>query len=154
MSAPEVRVEGQLTQVADGWSFDWLDRAHGPARLSRDGHSQVVLVEGSGTDWTVTLGGRRIAVTVRTWRERVLAEAEVTAVADRGPLEITATLPGLIVGVEVSLGSEVRQGDPLLSVEAMKMQNEVRAPRDGRVTTIAVQAGETVARGALLLRLE
>ncbi len=154
MSVTEIRVEGHLSQIDDGWSFAWLDQARGTARLSRDGRSQIVLVEGSGTDWTVTLGGRRIAVTVRTWRERVLAEAEVAAVAPGGPLEITATLPGLIVGVEVTLGSEVRQGDPLLSVEAMKMQNEVRAPRDGRVTTIAVQAGETVARGALLLRLD
>ena len=49
---------------------------------------------------------------------------------------------------------EVAMGEPLLTVEAMKMQNEVRAPRSGRVIEVSVQAGETVATGAPLLRLE
>jgi len=154
VSDPEIRVAGRLTDVADGWSFEWLDEELGVARLSRDGHSRVLVVEGSGAEWTVTIGGRRIPVSVRTWRERVLSEAAVSSVARGGPIDITATLPGLIVAVEVTPGSVVRQGDALLSVEAMKMQNEVRAPRDGRVASIAVQAGETVVRGALLLRLE
>jgi len=150
----QVTVAGRPTDVADGWSLEWLDEMRGVARLRRDGESQVLLVEGSAGEWTVTIRGRRIPVTVRTWREQVLAEATVSGAARGGPLDITATLPGLIVAVEVTPGSVVRQGDALLSVEAMKMQNEVRAPRDGRVASIAVQAGETVVRGALLLRLE
>ena len=46
------------------------------------------------------------------------------------------------------------EGEPLLTIEAMKMQNEVRAPRPGRVMEVAVAAGQPVATGALLLRLE
>ncbi len=56
--------------------------------------------------------------------------------------------------MEVSAGDEVEAGAPLLTIEAMKMQNEVRAPRAGTVGRIAVEAGQTVATGALLLRLE
>ena len=67
---------------------------------------------------------------------------------------MTATLPGLIVAVEATEGSDVEAGDPLLTIEAMKMQNEVRAPRAGRVAAIAVAAGQTVGTGQLLLRLE
>src|SRR3972149_1698095 len=51
-------------------------------------------------------------------------------------------------------GAGVAEGDALLTIEAMKMQNEVRAPRAGRVASMAVTPGQTVATGALLLRLE
>jgi biotin carboxyl carrier protein len=84
----------------------------------------------------------------------VLAEAESTAATHHGPTEVRATLPGLVVAVEVSEGSEVTAGDALLTIEAMKMQNEVRATRSGRVLALEVRVGETVATGALLLRLE
>ena len=81
-------------------------------------------------------------------------EAARASGSGAGPIDVTATLPGLIVAVEAAEGSEVAAGDPLLTIEAMKMQNEVRAPRPGRVVAIAVAAGETVATGQILLRLE
>ena len=65
-----------------------------------------------------------------------------------------ATLPGLIVAVSVAPGDEVDEGAALLTIEAMKMQNEVRAPRAGRVIELEVAPGQTVATGAALLRLE
>jgi biotin carboxyl carrier protein len=83
----------------------------------------------------------------------VLAEAEVAARAGGGPIEVRATLPGLVVSIHVELGAEVAEGAPLLTIEAMKMQNEVRAPRAGTVAEVAVASGQPVATGALLLRL-
>jgi biotin carboxyl carrier protein len=114
----------------------------------------TVIVEGSGTYWFVTLRGRRVAVTVQSWRERTLAEAHAVGSGAGGPLEIRSTLPGLVVGIRVEAGAQVAAGDSLLTIEAMKMQNEVRAPRDGRVLEVAVEAGQPVAAGVLLVRLE
>jgi biotin carboxyl carrier protein len=91
---------------------------------------------------------------VRSWREQLLAEAETEARSHGGPIVVTATLPGLVVGVRVAPGDDVIAGDPLLTIEAMKMQNEVRAPRSARVLEVHVAAGETVATGAALVRLE
>src|SRR5439155_26224283 len=110
--------------------------------------------EGAGTDWTVTLRGRRIRVAVRTWRERVLAEAESASRVNDGPIEVRATLPGLVVGVEVHEGDEVSQASTLITIAAMKMQNERRSPRSGRVARIEVEAGQAVAAGTPLLRIE
>jgi biotin carboxyl carrier protein len=93
-------------------------------------------------------------VTVRSWRERVLAEAETGASAHGGPVEVRATLPGMVVAVAVGPGDEVAEGAQLLTIEAMKMQNEVRAPRAGRVIEVAVAPGQTVATGTGLIRLE
>jgi biotin carboxyl carrier protein len=154
MNDHEVRVGERTVEPADGWRLEWDDEALGVGRLTDGLRSVPVLVEGEGPERVVTLRGRRIAVSVRSWRERLLAEAERAAQVNAGPVTIKATLPGLVVAVEVSEGDEVEEGHPLLTIEAMKMQNEVRAPRSGRVIEIAVSSGQAVATGAALLRLE
>ena len=67
------------------------------------------------------------------------------------PLEIHAMIPGRVVAVAVAPGDVVAAGQTLLVVEAMKMQNELRAPRDGTVERIAVGVGETIDLGDLLM---
>ena len=154
MSDLELTVNGSPAEAAERWSLSWVDRDAGIARLGDGSRSELCLLEGAASDWVVTLRGRRIPVTVRSWRERVLADAESTAHQAGGPIEIRATLPGLVVEVAVEDGAEVGEGAILLTLEAMKMQNEVRAPRAGRVSSIAVAAGHTVIAGASLLRIE
>ncbi|MEO6058669.1 MAG: biotin/lipoyl-containing protein [Candidatus Limnocylindria bacterium] len=150
----EARIAGEIVAPAEDWQINWVEAERRIARLSDGTRSLLAAVEGVGGDWVVTLRGRRIPVAVRSWRERMLAEAESAATGPGGPIEIRATLPGLVVSLSCEEGSEVSEGDPLLTIEAMKMQNEVRAPRAGRVTHRAVSPGEAVATGALLLRLE
>jgi biotin carboxyl carrier protein len=154
MTDYEVSVDGDRVEPTAGWAPTWVDRQAGLLRVGDGEQVELVLVEGSGTDWAVTIRGRRIPVTVRTWRERVLAEAESASRGHDGPIEVRATLPGLVVAVAVRDGDEVSQGSTLLTVEAMKMQNEVRSPRSGRVAGITVTAGQAVAAGAPLLRIE
>jgi acetyl/propionyl-CoA carboxylase alpha subunit len=154
MTDLEVRIGGRVVDPASGWTLAWDDRDHGTGRLVGEGRSVPVVVELDGPEGFVTIAGRRVHVAVWTWRERVLAEAETEARTHAGPMDVKATLPGLVVAVAVRPDDEVEEGTALLTIEAMKMQNEVRAPRGGRVVEIAVTAGQTVATGALLLRLE
>jgi pyruvate carboxylase subunit B len=149
-----VAVGDREVELPVGWELTWLDRRAGIARLARGHAWRMVVVEGSGSDWQVTVDGRRVAVHVRTHREQLLAEAEVAARHHGGPVDVRASLPGLVVALAVTVGEEVEEGHSLLTIEAMKMQNEVRAPHAGRVAHVAVSAGETVATGALLMRLE
>jgi biotin carboxyl carrier protein len=153
MSDHEVLVDG-IPAGAGAGDFAWLDRAAGIARLSDGSRAELCLVEGGGSDWVVTVHGRRIPVTVRSRRERILAEAESSVRQAGGPIEIRATLPGLVVDVAVEEGGEVGEGAVLVTIEAMKMQNEVRAPRAGRVASIAVAIGHKVVAGSTLLRIE
>ena len=154
MTDLELTIGGAAVEPALGWTLSWLDAEAGVARLSDGGRSELCLVEGVGSEWVVTLRGRRIPVSARTWRERVLADAESAARQHGGPIEVRATLPGLVVSVLVHDGDEVQDGAILLIIEAMKMQNEVRSPRAGRISALAVAAGQTVAAGAPLLRIE
>ena len=154
MTDLELSIEGTSVEPATGWTVTWLDIDAGVAQLSNGARSEICVVEGSGTDWTVTLRGRRIPVVVRSWRERVLADAESASRGHDGPIEVRATLPGLVVAVAVEDGDAVVAGAPLLTIEAMKMQNEVRAPRAGRIAAVVVATGQAVAAGAPLLRIE
>ena len=69
-----------------------------------------------------------------------------------GALE--APMPGRVIKVNVAVGDQVRRGQELLVVEAMKMENPIRAPHDGRVTRLAASAGEMVGPGTLLVEVE
>ncbi len=71
-----------------------------------------------------------------------------------GPVRVTAPMPGKIVKVLVSPGDEVRPRQGVVVVEAMKMENELRAPREGRVASVHVQEGALVEAGRLLIEIE
>lgn len=67
---------------------------------------------------------------------------------------IKAPMPGLILEINVSVGQEVKQGDNLLILEAMKMENSFSSPRDGIIKSIAVAKGDAVDKGQLLIEFE
>ena len=77
------------------------------------------------------------------------APAPAAAAADGTP--VTAPLPGNVLSVKVSQGATVKEGDVLLLIEAMKMENEVAAPCDGVVKQILVSQGQMVATGDTLM---
>jgi biotin carboxyl carrier protein len=83
----------------------------------------------------------------RRWRR------DGAGVREEGPQEIVAPMPGKIVKVLVSENQEVAREQGLLVIEAMKMQNEIRAARAGRVERIYAQEGTGVEVGFRLLRL-
>jgi biotin carboxyl carrier protein len=112
-----------------------------------DGHSYEVHVDGTA----VSVCGRTFHVELidpRRWnRERNHRQAE-------GVQNIAATMPGKVVRVLVSPGDQVEAGQGLIVVEAMKMQNEMKAVRAGRVATLAAVAGATVNAGEILATIE
>jgi biotin carboxyl carrier protein len=78
----------------------------------------------------------------------------VGADRDGGPSRLTAPIPGKVVAVKVSPGDEVSPGQPLVVLEAMKMENELAAEQPGRVVAVHVCDGATVDGGELLVELE
>ena len=84
-------------------------------------------------------------------RER--ATAGQASAAHHGPTAVRAIIPGRVVSVAVTAGDTVSAGQRLLAVEAMKMENELRAPRDGVVDRVEVSVGQTVELGDALVVL-
>ena len=78
------------------------------------------------------------------------AAAPAAPAGAAGSVVVAAPMPGKILGVKASAGQAVKKGQVLLVLEAMKMENEIFAPRDGTIATINVAAGDSVEPGATL----
>lgn len=154
MTDAELLVAGTPVAPGTGWELTWVDRATGVASLRRGAVTAMVVIEGGPSAWTVTVQGRRLAVQAGGHRDRLLAASGTAGRRLHAPAEVRATLPGLVVQVSVSAGQLISEGDPLLTIEAMKMENQIRAPRAGRVAAVAVVPGQTVPAGAVLVRLD
>ena len=108
-------------------------------------------------------GRTALEVVVAGWRfELEVEDADLADLRDRattdrgavlhdGPTEVRAIIPGRVISVDVTVGDVVSAGQRLLAVEAMKMENELRAPRDGTIERVATAIGQTVEPGALLV---
>ena len=155
-------VRAQRHPLLDGQPTDATIRTLGRGRLILDeagrrtrvvlepyraGPGRVVVREVlvDGFRFEVELEPERIAAL----RERATKGRESSA--HSGPLEVRAIIPGKVVAVSVGPGDEVTAGQQLLVVEAMKMQNELRAPRDGTIDRVAVAQGVNIEVGDLLM---
>jgi biotin carboxyl carrier protein len=99
-------------------------------------------------------GGRVLACGVEDERARLARRSLVGGGAGHaGPKTIRAIMPGIVLKVAVEVGASVAVKDALLVVEAMKMQNELRAELAGKIAKIHVKPGQSVAAGAPLLEI-
>ncbi len=119
-----------------------------------DGKSYESYVYRGEEDLEVLVKGRLYHANVEDERERRLRAASGGAVAQSGPFHLKAPMPGLVVAVSVTEGQEVKTGDVLLILESMKMQNELKSPRDGVVGRIHVAAGDSVEQRQKMLSVE
>ncbi len=110
--------------------------------------------QGTNGDFDVHLDGRAIRVQIRPAGSFGRPKKEGAGVSGAGPQRITAPMPGKVVRVLVKAGDQVTARQGLVVVEAMKMENELRAARDGRVRAVSVQEGQSVDAGAVLLVVE
>jgi biotin carboxyl carrier protein len=122
-----------------------------------DGASYEIRIQPPGHGLTARAGltayaaGRRFAVEVRNPRD---ASRSSRAAIGSGRQSMTAPMPGKVVRVLVATGDLVETSQGLVVVEAMKMQNELKAARPGRVIEIRAREGETVVAGDTLVVLE
>ena len=98
--------------------------------------------------WRISLGQRHFEVHLHDPLERPAAEG---AAAHAGPHEVRAPIPGRVVSVAVAEGDEVKAGQPLLVLEAMKMENQLCAEGAGKVERVLVSPGATVEGGQVLV---
>ena len=118
-----------------------------------------VHVEVNGTSYTVELEKSTkpvIKPVVRTASTTPAAPtATVTRPASTGSKSgIKSPLPGVILDIKVNVGDQVKRGQTLVILEAMKMENDIKADRDGKVTAINVSKGESILEGTDLIIVE
>ncbi|MBM3793615.1 MAG: acetyl-CoA carboxylase biotin carboxyl carrier protein subunit [Acidobacteria bacterium] len=142
-----VRVDGELVPVeAAEHSVEQVEP--GVYSILVHGRSYEARLDGVGRVW---VGRRAYAVAVEDPRE-LSANANGACAASRR--ELVASMPGKVIRVLVAEGDEVQAGQGIVVVEAMKMQNEIPAPRAGRVSALRAEAGQAVAAGQVLAVIE
>src|ERR1044072_1239154 len=128
-----------------------------PVRMVRIGDEVFRVVaekrDGRGR-YSLWVDGYRFEVEALDERRRALRDLAAAAAGPAGPAPIVAPMPGLIVRVNVSPGDTVEAGQGVVVMEAMKMENELRATGAGRVRSVSVGPGTVVERGAVLVELE
>ncbi len=102
-------------------------------------------------DLEIRAGAQRHIISISDPRDRAGKRKKVAAA---GPVQIRAQMPGKIVKLLVQPGSRVQAGQGIAVVEAMKMQNEMKSPKDGVITTIRAAEGDTIAAGETLVVIE
>lgn len=151
----------EITELGDG---RWEVRVDGRTRVvdSRQAGAATfsLLIEHRSTEASVLARGEDYAVEIggRLHRLKLLDERAMRRGARAGSLtgsrEVRATMPGKVIAVLIEVGATVTRGQGLLVIEAMKMENEIAAPRDGVVREIRVKPGQAVESGELLAVVE
>ncbi len=145
---------GRLSVVYDGKPVDAryeeVDRL-GQAALLLSDRTYAVSIEGDANRSLVTVAGHLYDVEIEDERERAAHQAEREPGKKGG--DVKSVMPGVVIKLLVAPGETVEKGRALLILEAMKMQNEITAPSDGKVTKIHVSEKQAVASGTLLVTL-
>jgi propionyl-CoA carboxylase alpha chain len=142
----EVRNETGDHQVAVRWS-----PGDPIAELEIDGHARVVELERTTLGWRMSLAGAAHDVAVHTPRRYALSKVMIEKPAPDLSRFLLCPMPGLVVSIDVTEGRTVEAGQPLAVVEAMKMQNILRAERRAVVKSIPVKQGDSLAVGAVIM---
>jgi len=155
----EVDIDGETVRVNGGppRHAHLADVPGTPVRLvTIDGavHRVPPRRAGARGRYVLRLDGRRHAVEALDERARAIRDLSGASAGPSGPRPLRAPMPGLIVKVFVGPGDRVDAGQPIIAMEAMKMENELRAPATGTVKAVHAQTGTAVEKGALLVEFE
>jgi pyruvate carboxylase subunit B len=150
MTGDEIELDGERV------SARLVDVAGTPVSLLTIGDRVYRLVARRGDArgrYTLSLDGRRFEIEALDERTRAIRDLSAASAAAAGPAPLVAPMPGLVVRVNVEVGDTVQAGQGLVVMEAMKMENELRATTGGTVTAIRVVPGTAVEKGAVLVEL-
>ncbi len=160
----EVRGDRHEVEIGpDGVTFDGqrvvaslADVPGSPVRQVTIGNAvhRVIARRGANRgEYTILLNGHRFAVEALDARTRAIRDLSAATAGNSGPAPLLAPMPGMIVRVTVVPGDVVVAGQGLIVMEAMKMENELRAAGPGTVTAVRVIPGTAVQKGAILVEL-
>ncbi len=121
--------------------------------IIEDGKQFEVMIDEQGArGFDVLVGGQLLHLQAYDERSKLLASTAKPVIA--GPQRIEAEMPGKVVKIVAQAGATVQEGEGILILEAMKMENEIKSPIDGVVKEISVAEGQTVESGAQLFVVE
>lgn len=157
-NAREYQVEQKQDLITvNGQAFDWdlAQLAPGKYHIIKDGQGyqiEVMTSEAEGKQLTLKINGQSHEVQLQDHMDLLLEKLGIDASADQGMQDLKAPMPGLVVEVFVQPGDMVAKGDKLMTLEAMKMENILKAQGDGEVKSVQVGKGDSVEKNQVMIQ--
>jgi len=149
----------------DGVTFVTIEGKRYRADLNHIARTQAfsLLLDGASFEFTVNEqeedielsgGAGHFHISVEDARTHAARAKTAGARVASGPRTVKAQMPGIVRELKVAVGDNIEKGEPLLILEAMKMQNDIRSDRAGVIKALHIAAGDTVDKGAKLVDIE
>lgn len=154
----EVQIDGDTVVLGDETVTAHLEDIDGtPVRLvtiGREVHRVVARRGATRGIYTLWVDGYRFDGEALDERTRAIRDITAASSKSSGPAPVNAPMPGLVVRINVAIGDKVEAGQGVVVMEAMKMENELRASAPGIVKAIHAEVGKAVEKGTTLVELE
>jgi len=122
--------------------------------IDNQSHEVDVRGNGAGVEKLVFLQGTEIPVTIEDYALAQMRKAAGASVKVKGETVVRAPMPGLVVAIKVEPGTKVKTGDPLMLIEAMKMENVLKARDAGTIKKVLVKPGQSIEKDEKLIEFE
>ena len=146
----------ELTE-SDLSNLDAVSIAENKFHILKDGKpfkAEIIATDFLSKKYTVKINNNTYEVSIANELDALIKSMGIERGRTKVVNAIKAPMPGLILEISVKVGQEVKENDPLLILEAMKMENSFLSPRDGIIKSIAVEKGNAVDKGQLLIEFE
>jgi len=151
----DYRAAAAVTLNGQPFAWDIADLGHGRFHVLYEGRSynaEVVEADYAAKNIVLKINGQRVTLQAQDRLDLLLERMGLSNAAAAKVNELKAPMPGLIVDIRVQPGQAVLKGDPLLVLEAMKMENILKAPTDGTVAGLKVALRDNVQKGQVLVQ--
>lgn len=139
-------VEWDLLEVRDNtFHIIMNNKGYNAVLVSHNPEEKTMVINVNGNDYEIS---------VKDKYDILLQQMGISAKSSATVNNIKAPMPGLIVNILAPAGTEVKKGDGLLILEAMKMENAIKSPRDGKVKKVNVELKQAVEKNQVLLEFE
>lgn len=149
--------ENQFLINGEEKNIDLIELKDGKFNLIHNDQSfnaEVVAADKESKEFTIKVNNNDYQLKVEDRFDLLLHQLGMDDLAGGGFTELKAPMPGLVLKIEVEAGQEIKKDDPLLVLEAMKMENVLKSPADLKVKKIAVDIGQAVEKNQLLIEFE
>ncbi len=138
-------------------SLDILPTAPGSYHILKENipyRAEIIQADFNAKKYTVKVNSGIYEVAIADHLDLLIDEMGFALSSSKDVASITAPMPGLILDINVRVGQAVNEDDPLVILEAMKMENIITSPRDGIIKNISVKKGEAVDKQHVLIEFE
>ncbi len=152
----EFTVEG-TTLNGDAVDWDLIEVRENTFHIIKDNKSyNATLISFNAEEKTMVLNvnGNDYEISIKDKNDLLLQQLGISAKTSSAVQFIKAPMPGLIINVSVNVGDEVTKGDTLLILEAMKMENVIKSPRNGKIKRVSIELRKAVEKNQVMLEFE